>query len=107
MACYVTKDPDNIWYVPIKWDNWFTGQIDEMGGTFTIVTSLWFPETGIAEVGSAFDDSTKIASFYGSGGVDQTNYTLMNRITFTSTSPTLVGQTFSEDRTIEVRIREK
>jgi len=107
MSCIVTKDPDNTWYYPIYWSNWFAQQVDEMGGTYTITASLWFPDPAISEDGNAFDDTTKVTTFHGSGGVAGTNYNLLNRISFTSTSPTLVGRTFTEDRTIQIRIKEK
>jgi len=107
MACIITKDPDNTWYVPIYWSNWFDKQVDEMGGTYTLTASDWYPDPAINEVGDGFDDTTKITSFHGSGGVAGTKYNLLNRISFTSTSATLVGRTFTEDRTIEIRIVEK
>jgi len=105
MACVITKDPDNTWYVYIDWSDWFEDQIANIGGTFTITVSDWFPDTPIVEEGDNFDDTTKKTAFYGSGGVAGTKYDILNRISYTSS--TLSGQTFTEDRTIEVRIKEK
>ena len=105
MACFVTKDPDNTWYVNINWINWFAGQIDEIGGTFTLTNSLWFPDTGIVEEGNNSSDTTKQTAFFGSGGTAGEAYFIVNRISYTSS--TLGAQVFTEDRTIEVRIKEK
>ena len=106
MACYVTKDPDNTWPLPIDWSDWFAGLIDQIGGTFTITASSWAPDSVlIVEVGKSFDDTNKKTYFYGSGGTAGANYNITNTISYTSSE--LTGQTFTEDRTIEVRIREK
>ena len=105
MACRVTKDPDNTWYIYIDWSDWFEDQISNIGGTFTITGSAWFPDSGITQVGSSYSDTTKQTAFYGSGGTDGTDYNLLNRISYTSS--TLSGQTFTEDRTMVVRIKEK
>ena len=105
MACYVTKDPDNTWPLVIDWSDWFAGLIDQIGGTFTITVSAWFPDTAITEAGKSFDDTNKKTYLYGSGGTAGTTYNVLNRISYTSSE--LSGQTFTEDRTIQVKIKEK
>ena len=105
MACYVTKDPDNTWYTYIDWSNWFADQIENIGGTFTLTNSVWFPDSAISEEGTNSSDTTKQTAFFGSGGTAGTSYNLLNRISYTSS--TLGVQVFTEDRTIEVRIKEK
>ena len=105
MACNVTKDPDNTWYAYVDWSDWFEDQVALHGGTFTITASVWFTDAALTEDGTKIIDSTKYTYFYGSGGVVNTDYDLLNRISYTST--TLSGQTFTEDRTQEIRIREK
>jgi len=106
MACYVTKDPDNTWPLTIDWSDWFAGLVDEIGGTFTLTGSSWSPDSVlIVEEGSSYSDTTKKTAFYGSGGVDGSNYDITNTISYTSS--VYSGQTFTEDRTVEVRIREK
>lgn len=105
MACYVTKDPDNTWYTYIDWNDWFDDQIESIGGTFTITVSTWFPDSAINEEGKSFDDTTKKTAFYGSGGTAGTTYNLLNRISYTSSA--LGSQVFTEDRTIQIKIKEK
>ena len=105
MACLVTKDPDNTWYISINWFSWFEGQIDEIGGTFTLTASTWFPDTAITEEGTDFSDTTKQTAFFGSGGTAGTTYDIMNRISYTSS--VFGAQVFTEDRTVQVRIKEK
>jgi len=105
MTCLITKDPDNTWYVYIDWSAWFSDQVDNIGGTFTITQSDWFPDAAISEEGDNYGDTEKQTAFYGSGGVAGVNYNLLNRISYTSS--TLSGQTFTEDRTIQVRIKDK
>jgi hypothetical protein len=104
-SCVVTKDPDNTWYTWIDWSDWFDDQIAEIGGTFTVTASVWFPDSAISEEGTKLDDTTKIMYFFGSGGVAGTKYDILNRISYTST--TLGSQVFTEDRTIQIRIKEK
>lgn len=106
MACAtIYKDPDNTWYAYIEWDDWFNDQIDKIGGTFTVTVSAWFPDSAISEEGTKLDDTTKRMYFFGSGGVDGTTYDMLNRISYTST--TLGAQVFTEDRTIQIRMKEK
>jgi len=105
MACYVTKDPDDTWHADIDWSDWFADQVATHGGTFTVTLSAWATDVAITQEGSNLNDDTKIMSFYGSGGVVDTNYDLENQISYTST--TLSGITFTETRTMEVRIINK
>ena len=105
MACYVTKDPDNTWYVYIDWSDWFEDQIANIGGTFTLTVSNWFPDAVISEEGTNLDDTTKKTAFYGSGGAAGVTYDILNRISYTSS--VFGAQVFTEDRTIQVRIKEK
>jgi len=105
MACLVTKDPDNTWYISINWLSWFEGQIDEIGGTFTLTASNWFPDPSIVEEGTDFGDTTKQTAFFGSGGTAGNTYDILNRISYTSS--VFGAQVFTEDRTIQVRIKEK
>jgi len=105
MACFVVKDPDDTWHVDIDWSDWFDDQISVHGGTFTVTLSPWTTDAAITEEGSNLDDTSKIMSFYGSGGVDGTNYDLSNQISYTSS--VLSGTTFKETRTLEIRIKEK
>jgi len=105
MACLVTKDPDNTWYIYIDWSDWFAAQIENIGGTFTLTVSNWFPDTAITEEGKDFGDATKQTAFFGSGGTAGTTYDILNRISYTSS--VFGAQVFTEDRTIQVRIKEK
>jgi len=106
MACKrIIKDPDNTWYVYVDWSDWFARQIADIGGTFTLTTSVWFPDSAISEEGTDFSDTTKQTAFFGSGGTAITTYDLLNRISYTSS--TLGAQVFTEDRTIQVTIKDK
>jgi hypothetical protein len=105
MSCRITKDPDNTWYAYIDWDNWFADQIAKIGGTFTLTAITWFPDSALTEEGSKVDDTTKKTYFYGSGGTADTEYEILGRCSYTSS--TLGTQVFTEDRTITIRIKEK
>lgn len=104
MACNVTKDPDNDWYVYIDWSDWFDDQVESIGGTFTLTVSDWFPDPAIVEEGTSFDDTTNKTYFSGSGGVAGEKYNILNRITYNSLT---LNRTYTEDRTIQVRMKEK
>jgi hypothetical protein len=104
-SCRIIKDPDNTWYIYIDWDDWFDRQISDIGGTFTLTASDWFPDAALSEEDTKLDDSTKKTYFYGSGGTADTSYDILNRISYTSS--TLGAQVFTEDRTITIRIKEK
>jgi hypothetical protein len=105
MSCKIYKDPDNTWYAYINWDNWFDDQIAKIGGTFTLTDSDWFPDSPISEEGTDFDDTTKKTAFFGSGVVAGETYDLLNRISYTSS--VFGAQVFTEDRTIQVVMKEK
>jgi hypothetical protein len=105
MVCKVVKDPDNTWYTYIDWSDWFDRQIADIGGTFTLTVSDWFPASALTEEGDTFNNTTKQTAFFGSGGTDGEEYQLLNRISYTSS--TLGTQVFTEDRTITIRIKEK
>jgi hypothetical protein len=48
MACKITKDPDNKWFLFIDWSDWIDGLIngangqDGIDGTIDITSSEWF-----------------------------------------------------------------
>ena len=105
MACFVVKDPDDTWHVDIDWSDWFDDKIAIHGGTFTVTDSVWTIDAAVTEEGKNLDDTSKIMSFYGSGGVVDTDYDIQDQISYTSS--VLSGQTFKETRTMEIRIREK
>jgi len=104
MTCVITKDPDNEWYVYIDWIDWFVDQRDNIAGEFFLTGSAWFPDPAISEDASSFSNETKKTYFSGSGGVAGNKYNLVNRITYTVST---TSGTYTEDRTIEVRIKEK
>jgi len=105
MACIVTKDPDNAWYIFIDWDEWFDRKIEEIGGTFTITQSIWTVDPALTQTGTTFSATTNQTYVYCTGGVDGNKYNLTNTITYIGS--TLAGAVFTEDRTVKVRIKEK
>jgi len=108
MTCSVKKDPDNTWFLVIDWSEWIAGALEQIGsGTIEITGSEWFLETGLTKEASTplSDDGEYRCFLYGSGGVDNTKYEVLNRITY---NPSALGPTnFTEDRTISVHIQNK
>ena len=108
MACIVKKDPDNKWFLVVDWSEWISGALEDIGaGTIDITGSQWFLETGLTKEASTplTDDGNYKTFLYGSGGVDGTTYSIVNRITY---NPSDLSPTdFTEDRTIKVKIQNK
>lgn len=99
MSLTVTKDPDNKWYVEIDWGtNWL--QTDE-----TIVASSWGNLGDMTEGESTFDATTGVTTLVVSGGTLNTDYSVVNTITYSKTALSISNLT--EDRTIKIKLRDK
>lgn len=83
------KDPDATLDYTIDWGPWLNGD--------DIQTSSWTVPSGVTNV--ANDNTVTTARIFISGGTVGVNYTLTNRIT------TVGGRT--DDRSIEIRVRER
>lgn len=107
MACKIYKDPNNAWFTYLDWSEWVAGMISEIGGTVDITGSQWFLETGLTEdpTTPTTDNGSYKTFLYASGGTAETEYSVLNRITYSPSA--LTPKTFTEDRTITVKIKEK
>lgn len=98
MAFTVTKDPDNKWYVKLDWSNWLAS--DE-----AIVSSSWGSLGDMTEGESTYDSDAGTTTLVVSGGTVNTDYSVVNTITYSSTAIGVSNMT--EDRTVKIRLRDK
>jgi len=108
MSTIISKDPNNKWFLVVDWSEWMAGKLDEIGsGTIDITGSQWILETGLTQDNATplTDDGEYRCFLYGSGGVDGTLYSVLNRITYDPSA--LTPNDFTEDRTIKVRVQNK
>ena len=84
-----TKDPDAVLDYLVDWSSWL--------GSDTIATSTWVVPSGITK--DSDTNTTTTATIWLSGGDDEANYEIVNRIT------TAAGR--EDDRTITVKVRSK
>jgi len=105
-CCKIVKDPSNKWFLYIDWSDWISAMVSNIGGTVDITNSTWFLQAGLVEEAEtpSVDDNYK-CYLIGSGGVDGTKYSVMNRITYDSSALSVTDLT--EDRTITVTMKEK
>jgi len=85
------KDPDATLDYSFDWSPWL--------GADTIVSSSWTAESGITIVSASESFTDTITTLFISGGTVGENYTLKNSITTNASR--------SDDRSIEIRIRER
>jgi len=106
MAIKVVKDPDNKWMVYIDWSNWLADIVSKIGGTATITASSWsIPAALTEEAETPSDDIDEKTFLVASGGTVDTEYDLVNTITYSLS--TLSVTDLTEDRTVTVSLKEK
>lgn len=107
MACKIYKDPSNKWFLYVDWNDWIEAMESDIGGTVSITGSAWYLESGLTKETDTplTADSNNKTFLYASGGTAETEYSVLNRITY---NPSALSATdFTEDRTIPVYIKEK
>lgn len=108
MAQRVIKDPDNTWYAYVDWSNWITDQQTKTGNTLTITGSSWtLPSNLVEESGTPTTTESNIAYLFGSGGTVDTDYSVVNTITYTLTHGAITKTGLTQDITFTIRIKEQ
>ena len=103
MAVKITRDADNKWYTYVDFQSWFSKQVTDIGGTFSISSASWSIPAVITQ-----EAETKVigdkAVFVGSGGSNDVDYDLVCTITYVSSVINVSNLT--QDKTITVRMRD-
>lgn len=85
------KDPDAVLDYGFDWTEWLDGD--------TISNSIWIVESGLTVVPGSETADDNFTKLFISGGVNDANYTLTNRIT-------TAGQR-TADRSMQIKVRSR
>ena len=107
MASRIRRDADNKWFFGVDWTDFLDLIVEKYGGTATITASSWFfsDVSIVEEAETTFDATSNLTTLVASGGTNGTQYTVVNRITYSVSALSLTDAT--QDKTTKLILEEQ